>query len=204
MRLPRGWVAWGFFLSSCTYAAAAPDSAAEQADVAPIQADQRREAALLHQRGYEYVRKADYDQAIECFTNGLVIEPENVELLMGRADALLCKGALEDAAMDLSEAVRLNPKNAVVRRGLGICKMRQGAQAAAVDEFGRAIALDPDDHVSFFRRAKCWRALGKNEAALSDLDASLAIQRNYVVFKGARIYVMNCTTCRALSKTWAS
>ena len=66
-------------------ATATPDLSPTIASGGPTGVNQQPAAKLLYERGYEYIRKADYDSAIECFAEGLRIDPTSEEVLIGGA-----------------------------------------------------------------------------------------------------------------------
>lgn len=76
----------------------------------------------------------------------------------------------------LIEASRLEPSSAAVAADLGFAFLRAGKPYEAMAEFDRALAHDPHLHAALAGRAQAWLALGRQDAASSDLQRALALE----------------------------
>lgn len=74
--------------------------------------EQRRkeQANLLKEQGNQRFKEGKYDDAIECYTNGISFDPENVVLLSNRSMALLKQKKYAAADEDASIAIALDNK----------------------------------------------------------------------------------------------
>jgi tetratricopeptide (TPR) repeat protein len=99
--------------------------------------------ATHYEQGNAFMRRGDFNRAIESFSKALRLNPRFADALIERSAALLEKGDYDNALADLSEAVYLDPKSArgYYRRG-GILGTR-GDYAGAIADYDRSLRLDP-------------------------------------------------------------
>jgi tetratricopeptide (TPR) repeat protein len=112
----------------------------DQAEASPA-AEDRLDAAL--NRGRLKQRQKDFLAAEEAFTTALSRDPMSSAALIGRGIARESRGALEQAAGDYLEAVRLDPKNAEANLRLGLALLTLKKPALGRRYLERAIDLDP-------------------------------------------------------------
>jgi tetratricopeptide (TPR) repeat protein len=114
------------------------DFAKAEASSAP---EDRLDAAL--NRGRLKQRQKDFTAAEEAFSTALSRDPKSSAALIGRGIARESRGAMEQAAEDYLEAVRIDPKNAEanLRLGLALVTLKKGALGRRYLE--RAVELDP-------------------------------------------------------------
>jgi tetratricopeptide (TPR) repeat protein len=65
-------------------------------------------------RGVNYIRKGDYDRAIQDFDEVIRLNPKSSGAFTNRGVSYLQKGDYERAIQDFDKAIQLNPKNKVV------------------------------------------------------------------------------------------
>ncbi|RUS32747.1 hypothetical protein BC938DRAFT_474439 [Jimgerdemannia flammicorona] len=91
---------------------------ADRLGVSPLQAVRCQSglkiesAGDLQRRGNENLARKDYDAALDCYTQGLELEPKNVSLLLGRARAHLALQRFQQALKDSKAAVKIDGGNA--------------------------------------------------------------------------------------------
>ena len=76
------------------------------------------------------------------------------------------------AIQDLSEAIRLIPRNSVIYNNRATAYRESGQYAAAVKDYNIAILLNPGSYAAYFGRAKTYESLGNPIAALQDYAQS--------------------------------
>jgi serine/threonine protein kinase len=92
---------------------------------------------------------------------------------LGRA--LLRTGALERAAAETDEAVRLEPQGLWPNFYQGVCAYRRGRFTDAAAAFGVCIGAAPDAAGCYANRALAFAALGRTDLALRDYDQALRL-----------------------------
>jgi tetratricopeptide (TPR) repeat protein len=94
-------------------------------------------------------------------------EPENVGLLLQRAEVLCARRHYRAAQRDLERALRQEPGNVDARATLGLVQARKGLWSEAAAQLKGAVDLDPD-------RTAAWCYLGEALNHLDDLTGALA------------------------------
>jgi len=74
----------------------------------------------------------------------------------------------EKAIEDLSQAIRLNPDNAVAYYNRGLTYGDSGQYQRAIEDYSQAIRLDPDYTAAYNNRGNAYDDLGQREKALLD------------------------------------
>ncbi|HEX9689493.1 MAG TPA: tetratricopeptide repeat protein [Thermoanaerobaculia bacterium] len=112
----------------------------EKAEASPAPED-RLDAAI--NRGRLKQRQKDFVAAEEAFSTALSRDPKSSSALIGRGIARESRGALEQAAGDYLEAVRLDPKNAEATLRLGLTLVTLKKPELGRRYLERTIELDP-------------------------------------------------------------
>lgn len=112
----------------------------DKAEASPAPED-RLDAAL--NRGRLKQRQKDFLAAEDAFTRALSRDPTSSAALIGRGIARESRGAVEQAAGDYLEAVRLDPKNAEANLRLGLALLTLKKPVLGRRYLERTIELDP-------------------------------------------------------------
>ena len=99
--------------------------------------------------------------------DALAGDPDNVALLVERAERLAAGGHYSAARRDYEHAVRVEPAHGAALTGLGLVLSRKGLWHEAVPRLRRASEVDPG-------RAAAWYYLGEALNHLDDLSGALA------------------------------
>lgn len=125
-------------------------------------------ASLLAQAGQVWLMAGDAERAFAAATLGLVITPDDVELLTDRAVAAASLGRNFEAIDDLNKVIDLDPARAeafVYRAGA----WRQAGRAElAADDIARALAIDPGNAEAYLERGLLRAAAGRPAEARAD------------------------------------
>ncbi len=103
-----------------------------------------RNVALIIALGVAQSGARQYREAIETFTRGLVIAPNNALLYRWRGHRYLSTRQFDKAMADLTRGSRLDGTIYGIWYHLGIVRYAKGDFAGAADAFGRAQLLAPD------------------------------------------------------------
>jgi superkiller protein 3 len=103
--------------------------------------EDRLDAAI--NRGRLKQRQKDFAAAEEAFSSALSRDPRSSAALIGRGIARESRGALEPAAQDYLEVVRLEPRNAEAHLRLGLALVTLKKTALGRRYLERTIELDP-------------------------------------------------------------
>lgn len=122
----------------------APEAGLLSAQIAAVwEASGSATSDLLMQRSSDAVEAQDYDTAMKLLNAVAEMMPEYAEVYFRRADLLLRMDSQQEAASDLSKAVRLEPRDFRAHALIGRLADNAGQGAAALAAYRRAIELNP-------------------------------------------------------------
>jgi Flp pilus assembly protein TadD len=90
-----------------------------------------------------------------------------------RGAALLKSGQTVQASEEFKKALRLNPRLAEARNGLGNALVKQGKPLDATEQFREAVRLRPDYAEAHFNLAVTLSQLGDEDAAIAEYRAAI-------------------------------
>jgi len=100
-------------------------------------------ARLLMQRGTRNLNARLPEEAIEDFDAALTLAPNAASVWHLRAEALGALGQTQEAARDLAEALRLEPRHFIALQSLSRLQTEAGDAAGALRSMEAALALYP-------------------------------------------------------------
>jgi lipoprotein NlpI len=106
---------------------------------------QQQLAATYYNRGLEYKRKGDYEQAIKDFDSAIVLRSDFVRAFNSRGVAYFEMGEHKLAIEDFDAAIKIMPDDASLRRNRGVLHFYGGDFAAAAPDLDAALQRDPGD-----------------------------------------------------------
>lgn len=122
-------------------------------------------AATFYNRGLEYKRKGDYDQAIKDFDAAIKLRPNFARAFNSRGVAYFDIGVDELAIRDFDAAIQMMPGDAGLRRNRAMVRFYRGEFAAAVPDMQAAVQLNPSD-----ARDALWLYLAQARAGLGGAE----------------------------------
>jgi tetratricopeptide (TPR) repeat protein len=148
-------------------------------------------AIALRIRGTAYSCKMDYSRALADFTQCIQLDTEDsgegyrlrgdVHLKVGTIARAIGRPSTEGdplalAVADYSDAIRLNPKDALAHRQRACAYVAKGDVEQAIAGFTEALRLDPMDAESFCGRAEVYAATERKHMAEEDFRAALRVK----------------------------
>ena len=100
-------------------------------------------AATFYNRGVEYKKKGDYEQAIADFDSAIKLRPGFVRAYNSRGVAYFETGEDALAIADFDAAIEMMPGEASLRRNRGMIRFYRSEFAAAVPDMQAAMQLAP-------------------------------------------------------------
>ena len=148
-------------------------------DEAPPAGLTDEDAISAYRQGYAHMRAAAWFSAIAAYDEAIRIQPEVSGLYEARGTAYMYTGQHDQALVDYTRAVELNPNDA------GHWRRRAHAHTIAptpepergVKDATRAIELDPDHPMGYGHRAIAYTQLltPEWEKALADMDQHIEL-----------------------------
>jgi tetratricopeptide (TPR) repeat protein len=93
------------------------------------------------------------------YERALVVEPQNVDALMGSGLALTLLKRPDDAMQKYRRALEVDPRNADAHHALGLALATSGRESEAIPEFEETLAINPDDQDARSNLAQAQSAL---------------------------------------------
>ena len=137
-----------------------------------------KSAEILFELGNGYWKTGRTARAIDNYTRGLVRDPENAEVRVNLALALMAEGKLDAAAITLREAIGQKPQLADAYVALGTIEVRRGDLNSAGAQFQLALRFDPLNTLALDNLGLLSLQLGKPADAVNYFQRVLRINPN--------------------------
>ncbi|MHA2253230.1 MAG: tetratricopeptide repeat protein [Candidatus Kariarchaeaceae archaeon] len=98
----------------------------------------------LFKEGSDCIRSGDYTKAADIFNQALDIEPDNHELLYGRAYALKELQQYEETLEILNKIIILQPEFKWAWYDMGLVYGLQARYQSSIEAYTEALHIDPD------------------------------------------------------------
>jgi len=147
----------------------------EGSDEEEMELERKRvEAVAEKERGNAAFKAGNWDKAIEKYTRGLQLDPENCVLSANRAMALLKKGQFAAAEIDCSLALSIDPTyvKAFQRRASARTGLKRFGEA--VTDYDEVLRLEPGNKAAQTERVKLLEIM--REGQKKDVKAKPAFQ----------------------------
>jgi len=108
-----------------------------------VVAEDPEDTAALQYLGLIAQEQADFGRAVEFYDRALLVDPEDLDLQIDRASALLELGNADEAAAALDTVLAARPDDPRANLFAGIAAYRAGEYETAITHLDRAKALDP-------------------------------------------------------------
>jgi predicted Zn-dependent protease len=158
-------------------------------------------ARELSRQGVAALEAGQPQQAEELLRKSLAASPDDASSRRYMAETLWRRGAGDDAILQISEAVRLDPTNAALAARAGEMYLAVGRRDAAEEQAERAIRLDPTMAGAWALRGRCFNKMNEPERALADLERAveLAPDRSDLLLEVASAYRQRGQNTRCLT-----
>jgi tetratricopeptide (TPR) repeat protein len=140
-----------------------------------------REANSLARRGTDAAKNQEWDEAIEDLRKATDLDrkyaPSLAVALQGRATAYAAAQRFQEAAADLDEAIKVNPRNASAYEGRAsvAIKMNDFDKAAAM--YSEAIKLNPHELRYYLYRSYVYELKGDLKNSMADTEKVLKLDK---------------------------
>ena len=103
-----------------------------------------------------------------------------------RGAAYVARGQVEEGVADYSQAIALNPNDAIAYKDRGGAYRAKGLYDQAVADYSQAIALTPSDAGAYVGRGDVYKAKGVYDQAIADYTHAIALYPSYPMAFGDR------------------
>lgn len=124
------------------------------------------------QTGQMYAQIGRFDQAVEFYKRGLILQPENFQANVVLANALFDSGKFEEAEGYYSKALTINDKDVNARIDLGTTFVERANPDydRAIKEFATALEIDPKSEPAVYYLGIAHHRKGDMETARTKLQ----------------------------------
>src|SRR5438445_2096195 len=137
------------------------------------------EAAKIAREGSQAARGQDWDKAVERFRKAAEMDRKYTQNLaiayQQRAFSYANDQRFQDALNDLSEAIKVNPRDARAYEQRAAVEMRINDYDKALADYGEAIKTNPGEIRYHLYRSYIYELRGDLQNAMTDTDAALKI-----------------------------
>ncbi|MCQ8102575.1 PEP-CTERM system TPR-repeat protein PrsT [Methylomonas sp. SURF-2] len=120
-------------------------------------------------RGHAYLQLNQVSEALNEYDTAARIDPERIDAVIGRANALIRGNDLSGAAQAVDKAMSMQPDNAGIWYVNGTIKHVRGDLENAIKDYDKAIELLPDYQDARIARAGILMDLNQDQRAMADL-----------------------------------
>ena len=139
------------------------------------QASSRARAGVYGQAGQAWLIAGDAGRAFAAATLGLMLSPDDPDLLMDRSVASAGLERYQDAADDLGLALDLDPRRVDALVFRAAARRYLGQLDLADDDIGRALTADPDNPDALLERGILRQRRGDPAGARRDWERTAAL-----------------------------
>lgn len=132
-------------------------------------------AGVYNHRGNAYIRKGDYDRAIQDRDEEIRLNPNDAVAYGTRGGAYVLKGDKDRAIRDFSKAIRLDPNFASAYFGRGNVYLTKSDYDVAIQDFSEAIRLSPKFADAYGNRATTYCLKGDYDRAIQDFNEEIRL-----------------------------
>jgi tetratricopeptide (TPR) repeat protein len=141
-------------------------------------------------RGETLANKEDYQGAIAIYDAALKESPDNIEILIARAEARQYSGDIDGAWMDWQAVLDTSPTNGRAWLGKGDCLIILGKHAEAITALDKAIEAGSRDYRTYHTRGMARHTIGRSREALADFNEAIRLNPENTGIRVERGYVL--------------
>ncbi|XP_054707588.1 RNA polymerase II-associated protein 3-like [Uloborus diversus] len=147
--------------------------------------NKKKQLAILNKdKGNDFFKKGNYDSAINCYTTGMQLDPENPLLSANRAMAFIKKEQFQAAENDCTLCLSIDPTyvKAYLRRGTARSKL--GKHSLAKVDFAKVLELEPENKQAQAELEKLKQNCDLSEVSLHQENEVVKSQEFWPTFLG--------------------
>ena len=154
--------------------------------------DAKWTSIVCHALGAVYAEiKNNYEAAEATYQAGLVLDPENIELLLSLGDLLMVKGDLNKAIRTYCDGITLAPDNYLAYAKAGLALWEKDYLEESVVAFHKSIELNPNFEISQNNLGVVYLdGMGTPKEAVEYFLNAISLNPNYTLayFNAGRAY----------------
>jgi uncharacterized caspase-like protein/regulator of sirC expression with transglutaminase-like and TPR domain len=143
-------------------------------------------AEKLVQQGLDRVEQGDNQGAIDNFTEGIALNPDDAEAYNNRGEAYRNLRQYQEAIADLDRAISLNPDFAAAYNNRANAYLSLQQYQSAIADFNQVISLNPDYANAYNNRGVAYLNLQQYQEAIADFNKAIALNPDFAAAYNSR------------------
>lgn len=136
-------------------------------------------AEPYYNRGLDYLRKSQYDEAIIELNKAIEIYPRYANAYSDRGYAYMQKRQFDRAISDFTKTLDINPQHHYAHTNRGLAYFKKSQYDKAISEFNKAIEINPKIGETYYYRGLAYFNIGKNDRAIADYNYAIKLNPTY-------------------------
>jgi len=149
---------------------------------AVAEAQKEPESTKIAREGSEAAKAGDWDKAIDAFRKAAEMDhkwtPSLSAALQQRAVKRRTDQDFQGAETDLTEALKVSPKDAGIHERRAYVEMKLNKNDAALADYTEAIKINPQEVRYYLLRSYIYEVKGDIKNSMADTDHVLSIDKN--------------------------
>ena len=129
--------------------------------------------------GDEYFSQGNYEKALECYNEYLMLYPHHIKTLYNRGRCYDELGLFKNACLDYEEVLDRDPHNVKAHLSLSQFYYREGNYEAAMNLSSFAAKLDEENYLAHYFLARSCHKLGLVSDALEAYNNTIGINPDF-------------------------
>ena len=143
-------------------------------------------AEKLVQQGLDHVEQGDHQGAINNFTEGIALNPNDAQAYNNRGEAYQNLRQYQQAIADLDQAISLNPDYAEAYNNRANAYLNLQQYPEAIADFNQVISLNPDYANAYNNRGVAYLNLQQYQEAIADFNKAIALNPDFAAAYNSR------------------
>lgn len=147
-----------------------------------VQAQKEPESQKIARDGSEAAKNQDWDKAIDAFRKAAEMDkkwtPSLSASLQQRAAASVQQQNFQGAVTDLTEAIKVSPREPGIHERRAYAEMRLNNMDAALADYSDAIKINPKEVRFYNLRSYIYETKGDIKNSTADTDHALSLDKN--------------------------
>ncbi len=134
-----------------------------------------RSAEVYFEKGVKMTDEKRYNEAIECFTDAIEVNPNLVKAYFSRGFVFYNLNKMNEALSDYNKAIELDPEYASAYNNKGNIKEECADYQGALSDYSKAIECDSMFVLGYTNRARIKVIVENHKGAISDYSKAIDI-----------------------------
>lgn len=138
--------------------------------------------AMAHNNiGFIHNERLEYQEALDAFTKGLIIQPDNVSILINRSNSFIGLKDYNKALEDVQKVLSIEPQNGDALANYGLILSTQRKLNEAIDIYKQALIYKPGHKEAINNLANAYIDIKQYDKALATFNEVLTMDPHFAL-----------------------